>query len=157
MWEIRTTRWTERLRHGHQYHDNPLQYSIDWFSQWDTSEGTLQEQVMGHQWCSRLLWWEERFEEEAVWSRRSKRVLGSKQDKDLFLFFPPQDQNYFFVLFLSHLTGPDTVLPNQESKIWLKFSPTPFIWKVSWTLNNIQDRNLQVFLRWCSNCRFAFP
>ena len=36
--------------------------------------------AMGHQRCSRPLWWEERFEEEAVWSRRSKRIQESKQE-----------------------------------------------------------------------------
>ena len=46
----------------------------------DTWEGTTQEKAMGHQRCSWPLWWEERFEEEAVWSRRSKRIQGSKQE-----------------------------------------------------------------------------
>ena len=35
---------------------------------------------MGHQRCSQPLWWEERFEEEAVWSRRSKRIRRRKQE-----------------------------------------------------------------------------
>ena len=35
---------------------------------------------MGHQRCSRPLWWEESFEEEAAWSRRSKRIQRSKQE-----------------------------------------------------------------------------
>ena len=78
-WEVRTTHWTEWWGHGHWYHDYHLQYSSDWCSQWDTWEGTPQEIAMGHQRCSRPLWWEERFE-EVVWSRRGKRIQGSKQE-----------------------------------------------------------------------------
>ena len=75
-----TIHWTERWGHGHQYHDYHLQYSSDWCSQWDTWEGMSQEKAMGHQRCSQPLWWEEKFEEEAVRSRRSKRIQGSKQE-----------------------------------------------------------------------------
>ena len=72
-WEVRITHWTEWWGNGHQYYDYHIQYSSDWCSQWDTWEGTPKEKAMGHQRCFRPLWWEERFEEEAVWRRRSKR------------------------------------------------------------------------------------
>ena len=78
-WEIRITHWTERWGIGHRYHDYHLQYSCYWFSQLDTWEKTSQEAV-GHQRCSRPLWWEGRFEEETVWSRRRKRKQGCKQE-----------------------------------------------------------------------------
>ena len=45
-----------------------------------TTSWTPQEKAMGHQRCSRPLWWEEWFEEEAVWSRRSERIQGGKHE-----------------------------------------------------------------------------
>ena len=91
-----------------------------------------------------------------IWRRSGMKKKEQKstgkqtriKTKTFFLFFSTSGPKLLFCLFLSHLTGPDTVLPNQKSKMWLNFSPTAFIWKVSWTLNKIQDRNLQVFLRW---------
>ena len=70
-WEVRIAHWTEWWGQGHRCHDYHLQYNSDWCSQLGTWEGTPQVKAMGHQRCSRPLWWEERFE-EAVWSKKEK-------------------------------------------------------------------------------------